>query len=148
MTAQKSPRGVAEAYADAYANLTAETLDQLMGLCADQIVFHDPFNDIVGKPKLQHLLADMFENVKSPAFEVLALYGEGRRYVLKWRFTGGMPVIGDVDFLGLSEIELNEQGLVCAHIDYWDSGPEIYAKLPVLGAAVRFVRSKLAASAR
>lgn len=148
MTANMSPRGVAEAYADAFARLTPDTLDHLMALYADDVVFHDPFNDIVGKPKLRHLLADMFENVKSPAFQVLALYGEGRSYVLKWRFTGGMPVIGDVDFLGLSEIELNEHGLVSAHIDYWDSGPEIYAKLPVLGAAVRFVRGKLSASGR
>ena len=38
------------------------------------------------------------------------------------------------------ELRFGEDGKVNYHRDYWDTGEELYAKLPLIGGAVRFLR--------
>ena len=148
MTTLPDYRMRAEAYARAHGEMTLASVDDVMALCVDGVVFHDPFNDTVGKPELRHLFVDMFKSAKNPRTEVLALFGDQLQWIIKWRFTAGLPVIGDIDVFGLTELTLDEDGLVASHIDYWDSGPAIYGRLPVVGGIVRAVRKRLAASSR
>jgi hypothetical protein len=37
-------------------------------------------------------------------------------------------------------LEFNEQGLVSVHRDYWDAAEELYEKLPLLGALMRWLK--------
>jgi hypothetical protein len=90
----------------------------------------------------------MFKTTSTPRTEVLALYGGRRMWIIKWRFTAGLPVIGDVDVTGLTELTLDEAGLVQSHIDYWDSGLAVYGRLPVVGGLIRAVRWRLSARSR
>lgn len=41
---------------------------------------------------------------------------------------------------GVSHLRFGEDGKVIYHRDYWDTGEELYAKLPLIGGAVRFLR--------
>jgi hypothetical protein len=41
-------------------------------------------------------------------------------------------------------MRLAPDGRIAYHRDYWDTGEELYAKLPVIGIAIRFLRRKLA----
>ena len=141
-------RAAAEAYARGHAEMTPATIDPVVALCADGVVFHDPFNDTVGKPALRHIFADMFKSTKNPRTTVEAVYGEGQAWMIKWRFSAGIPVVGDLDVPGVTELTLDPSGLVTRHYDYWDSGPEIYGRLPVIGAIVRAVKKRLAAASR
>jgi steroid delta-isomerase len=141
-------RAAAEAYARGHAEMTADSIDAVVALCADAVVFHDPFNDTRGKAGLRHIFADMFQSTKDPRTEVLTLCGEGPLWFIKWRFRAGLPVIGEVDVVGLTELTLDETGLVTSHVDYWDAGPVIYGRLPVVGGIVRAVRKRLAAASR
>lgn len=138
----------ARAYAQAHAALTLGTIDGLVELCSENVVFRDPFNDTVGRTALQHVLADMFAHTTAPQTHVLDIAGSGQRWFIKWRFSAGLPVVGQLDTLGLTEIELDPDGLVMAHVDYWDSGPAIYGRLPVIGRVVRHVRRRLSAASR
>ena len=45
---------------------------------------------------------------------------------------------------GCTEFELNTEGLIVLHRDYWDAAAQVYEQIPVLGAILRFLRRKLA----
>lgn len=148
MTGPVDYRASAEGYARAHGDMTPLSIDAVVALCAENVVFHDPFNDTVGRAELRQVFTDMFQSARDPRTEVLTLYGGGLDWIIKWRFTAGLPVIGDIDVLGLTELTLNEAGLVVSHLDYWDSGPAIYGRLPVVGGIVRWVRGRLSARSR
>lgn len=148
MTGSPNYRACAERYAAAHGAMTAQSIDAVVALCSDDVRFHDPFNDTRGKAELTHLFADIFKTTRDPRTEVVALFGAERTWIIKWRFRAGLPVIGVLDVIGLTELTLAEDGLVAAHLDYWDSGPAIYGRLPLVGTLVRWVRGRLAAKSR
>jgi hypothetical protein len=39
---------------------------------------------------------------------------------------------------------LDAQGLIVLHRDYWDAAEELYEKLPVVGALMRWLRRRAA----
>jgi len=43
---------------------------------------------------------------------------------------------------GASHLVLDEQGLVTLHRDYWDVAEELYEKLPVVGALMRWLKKR------
>jgi hypothetical protein len=46
---------------------------------------------------------------------------------------------------GSSQLQLAEDGRIAWHRDYWDTGEELYAKLPLLGVLIRWLQRKLRA---
>jgi len=145
MTAVPDYRGLAEAYARAHGEMRLDTVDAVLSRCAEGVAFHDPFNDTVGKAALRQVFVEMLKRARSPRTELLALYGGRRMWIVKWRHTASLPVIGAVDVSGLSELTLDDAGLVQSHIEYWDAGAVIYGRLPLVGGLVRAVRWRLSA---
>ena len=45
---------------------------------------------------------------------------------------------------GASHLVLDPQGLIVLHRDYWDAAEELYEKLPVVGALMRWLRRRAA----
>ena len=138
-------RSAIETYAKALEGADTASLDSLLDLCAETVEFRDPFNHTFTKPAFCHILEHMFKTVKGLTFEVHNIIGSDRLWVLKWTFTGTIKPFGRVEIVGLSEVALNEQGHVVRHIDYWDSGTEVYSKVPVLGPVIRLIRSRASA---
>ena len=46
---------------------------------------------------------------------------------------------------GFPRLRLFSDGQVSAHLDHWDSGMQVYARLPLLGAAIRVIARRVAA---
>ena len=90
------------------------------------------------------MLVAVRERSTDPRFETAYTLCSGRTALLKWRFRCSVRQLGDIEFDGISEIVMDDDGLITSHIDYWDAGNEIYAKVPVLGRVVDFVRRRLA----
>ena len=71
---------------------------------------------------------------------------EGDRAFLVWDFTFKVrrwqPGV-ERRIHGASYIRFDAAGKVELHRDYWDAGEELYEKLPVFGALVRWVRRKM-----
>ncbi|MGB1106503.1 MAG: hypothetical protein ACPG36_08450, partial [Candidatus Puniceispirillaceae bacterium] len=42
-----------------------------------------------------------------------------------------------LDFEGVSEVHVDEDELIAAHIDHWDSASQLLARLPVIGMLLR-----------
>ena len=133
------------AYVSFYENLSPESLECLDALCSPDVRFRDPFYDVTGIAAFRAILADMFERVDAPRFQVSDRALSGRAAYLRWVFTftpkrGGAPWRIE----GMSEVHFDRRGRVSAHLDYWDSGSQFYARLPVLGRLIGFVRKRLA----
>jgi hypothetical protein len=134
-----------DAYCAAFEQLRAETLDDLVALVADEVVFRDPFNDIAGRGPYRAVFEDMLARVRHPRFTVTDRLGAGSKWMLRWRFTGNAPGLGALDVEGTSFVTLDGAGLVVSHIDYWDASP-LFEKIPVLGGILSRLRRRLSAS--
>lgn len=145
MTPEPDLEAAVRAYVGFYESLTPETVARLDELCAPDVRFRDPFNDVTGVAAYRAILADMFDRVTGPSFEVINWACSERVAYLRWVFTflprkGGTPWRIE----GMSEVHFDGLGRVAAHLDHWDSGAQFYARLPVLRSLIRFVRRRLA----
>lgn len=137
------------AYIDFYESLTADRLGQLNKLCAPDVRFRDPFNDVTGVAAYRAVLARMFEELSAPRFEVADWALSGRVAYLRWDFTFKTRKASQTWHIeGMSEVHFDRRGRVTAHLDHWDSGGQFYARLPVLRHAINLVRKRLAVGGR
>jgi hypothetical protein len=135
----------AAAYADYFARVSPENLEELRTLCAPEVRFRDPFNDIRGQDKIIQVFAQMYEDVASPAFEVTDHAVSGSRSYMRWIFRFNNKKTGksfSVD--GMTEVHFDDAGLVTAHLDHWDVASQLYEHVPVLGFVLRKIRRRLA----
>ncbi len=141
----RDPRGGAlRAWSEAWQRLTPDTVPALVALAAADIRFRDPFHDLRGREAFDRMLRHMFATVAEPRFVVTDhALGIAAGY-LRWSFSYGRG--GEMRTIdGVSEIGFAADGLVSAHLDHWDSGMQVYAKLPLLGPAIRAIARRIAA---
>lgn len=125
-------------------NLSPATLDDIDGLISDDVRFSDPFNDVRGRAAVRAVFTHMLDQCQDLRFTITARALDGTTGLLRWRFQARVAWIGQLDFLGMSDVQMTPAGQVALHADYWDSGGPILARLPVLGAPIRFIRRRLA----
>ena len=120
-----------------------DDLDRLPLLYADDAHFKDPFNDVRGLPAVRAIFEHMFASVDAPRFAVLTALAEGDQAFLTWDFhfaTRGRPMC----IHGGTHLVFATDGRVALHRDYWDAAEELYEKLPVLGALMRWLKRRAA----
>jgi hypothetical protein len=135
------------AWAEAFVAPMPDGLDHLLSLASEDVRFADPFNDVRGKPSLAAVLTHMVETTEDPRFEILDIAASDKAGYIRWRFAFKMkrrPKGPAWRFEGMSEILIGPDGLVTAHLDHWDSGPQLLAKLPGIGWINRRVLNALA----
>ncbi len=128
-----------------FETLTPASLATLPSLYAADARFKDPFNDVRGVPAISGIFAHMFETLESPRFVVRERILQGKQCFLTWEFRfyfrrfkqGEEQVI-----LGGSHLVFDDTGLVTLHRDYWDAAEELYEKLPVVGAVMRWLKNR------
>lgn len=125
------------AYVQAWERLSPDSLDALDDVTTANVRFVDPFNDVTGRDALKAVLHHMYTTVDSPRFQVLEQAEAPGGGMLRWRFTAKVPVLGTWDVTGMSFVTLDGEGRVTTHTDYWDTGPVLWLRLPVLGAVLR-----------
>ena len=143
MTSDSGLEAALASYVAFYEGMTPDSLNRLDALCAPEVRFRDPFNDVTGVEAYRAILVRMFEDVATPRFEVVDRALSGRIAYLRWDFSfnplkGGAPW----HIEGMTELHFDEQDRVTAHLDHWDSGSQFYGRLPVLRHAVEFIRKR------
>lgn len=132
------------AYADLYTRLTRENVTEIRALCQPGIRFTDPFSTVTGVDRYEAVLRKMFDDVIEPAFAVHDHVRSVDRGYIRWTFTfrtkpGAAPWVVE----GMSEVIFGADGLIAEHMDHWDSGAQFYARLPVIGAVIRWIRGRV-----
>ena len=139
-----SPVGL-DALVNFFESITPDTVAQLGHFYDSQARFVDPFNDVQGLAAIEHIFAHMFVALHAPRFVVTARVLQGQQCFLTWdfhfrfkRFQTQTPQT----IRGASHLVFSESGLVVLHRDYWDAAQELYEKLPLVGALMRWLRKR------
>lgn len=140
----------AEHYAQQFATMTQDNYAlRIKELFSSNAYFKDPFNEVQGRDKITAIFRHMYQNLSQPSFESLNVCAQNNRAYIEWRFEFSMTEKQPKQhFVGLSRVEFNAQGQCQSHIDYWDSGPVVYQKIPFMGWFNRWVAKKLALSSQ
>jgi hypothetical protein len=134
-----------EAFIVCFKTLSIGTLPKLQKLCTPDIHFRDPFTDLHGIEPYIQLYARMLASLMDPRFVILDRAISGEVCYVRWTFRFRLPKEArERSIEGVSELRFAPDGRVAEHIDYWDSGTQVFAHIPVLGALVRFIAKRIA----
>jgi steroid delta-isomerase len=125
--------------------LTPQSLAQLADFYTADARFKDPFNDVRGPPAIRQIYAHMFTALNGPRFVVTQQIVDGAQAFLVWEFRFRFlrfDTVTEQVVRGGSQLTLTVDGRISVHRDYWDAAEELYEKLPVLGALMRWLKAR------
>jgi|APGre2960657423_1045063.scaffolds.fasta_scaffold172305_1 ketosteroid isomerase-like protein len=115
--------------------------------CADAL-FKDPFNEVQGIDAIAAIFSHMFDALIQPRFVITQQVQQGEHCFVTWNFLFAMrkfePNITQT-IRGASHLVFRlEDGVwrVAVHRDYWDAAEELYEKLPMVGALMRWLKKR------
>ena len=115
--------------------------------CADAL-FKDPFNEVQGIDAIAAIFSHMFDALIQPRFVITQQVQQGENCFVTWNFLFAMrkfePTITQT-IRGASHLVFRqEDGVwrVAVHRDYWDAAEELYEKLPMVGALMRWLKKR------
>jgi steroid Delta-isomerase len=129
---------------DLFEALTPSDVARLADYYSADARFKDPFNEVQGLAQVQRIFAHMFVALDAPRFVVRDIVVQGEQCFLTWdfmfRFKRYSRELQTVR--GGSHLVLDAAGLITLHRDYWDAAEELYEKLPLVGALMRWLKSR------
>lgn len=134
--------------ADYFERLSPEAVERIGEYYAPAAEFKDPFNQVRGVEAIARVFRHMYVQVQAPRFRVVSRMVRGDEAWLAWEFHfrfRGWHASRAQCIRGATHLRFQEDGRVVMHRDYWDSGEELFAKLPLVGRVVNFLRARLAA---
>ncbi|OYU12958.1 nuclear transport factor 2 family protein [Limnohabitans sp. WS1] len=138
-------RQATEKLATFFEALSPQSVSQLHTLYDAQARFKDPFNEVQGLPEIERIFRHMYVALDQPHFVVTGQVVDGTQAFLTWEFRFRFKRFDTTTLQavrGASHLLFNDQGLVTLHRDYWDAAEELYEKLPVVGAFMRWLKKR------
>lgn len=130
-----------QAFIDFYEGIEPSSLSRLPEIYSTQARFVDPFNDVVGIAAVERIFAHMFNTVSGVRFVITHHAQSGRNGHVVWQMQFKPHRLPKpLQIVGATHLVFDAQGRVELHRDYWDAAHELYAQLPLLGTAVRWLR--------
>lgn len=128
-----------------FEQLAPEGLAQLAQVYTDDARFKDPFNEVQGVPAIARIFEHMFRTLEAPRFVIHDVVVQGAQCFLTWDFVFRLrrPGAAEIVVRGGSHLKLAADGRIAEHRDYWDVAEELYEKLPVLGALMRWLKRRV-----
>jgi steroid delta-isomerase len=126
-----------------YESLSRQSLRSEIGkVYAANARFKDPFNDVIGLAPITAIFEHMFEQVNDPVFVVTSAMTQDGHAFLTWNFLFVMKRFSSEPqcIRGATHVQFDADGLVTIHRDYWDAAEELYEKLPLIGALMRWLK--------
>ena len=129
-----------------FEQLKPEDLPHLSRFYAADTRFKDPFNEVVGVEAVAGIFRHMFDSLDEPRFVVRDVIVQGDQAFLSWDFLFRMRRFNrDQQCIrGGSHLRFGPDGRITEHRDYWDAAEELYEKLPVVGALMRWLKKRAA----
>ncbi len=138
-----------------FETISEQSVSELAMLYDEQAYFKDPFNEVQGVAAIQGVFTAMFEQVSVPRFLVTHAVQDRAFQIpssdlsdafLVWEFTfrfKRFKVKSLQRVRGSSHLRFNRHGKIVFHRDYWDAAEELYEKVPMLGALMRFLKRRV-----
>jgi steroid Delta-isomerase len=134
-----------DAIAQFFETLSPQLLSQIPRLYAINAVFKDPFNEVQGLAAIDAIFRHMYVALDAPRFVVKERIVQGQQCFLTWDFVfrfKRFDTITEQTVRGGSHLQLDLDGKIVLHRDYWDAAEELYEKLPVLGRLMRWLKKR------
>ena len=128
-----------------FETLTEASVSKLPEYYTEDAYFKDPFNEVRGVKHIQHIFAHMYVALDKPRFIITSRIVEDNTCFLVWDFKFYMKKYHKTTeqvIRGGSHLILNSEGKIVSHRDYWDAAEELYEKLPVVGALMRWLKNR------
>ena len=127
---------------EAFERLQPADVERLGELYAGDARFKDPFNEVQGVAAIQQVFRHMFVALDVPRFVIRDVVCDGDQCFLSWDFLFRMRRWRSEEqcIRGGTHLRLAADGRILEHRDYWDAAEELYEKLPLLGALMRWLK--------
>ncbi len=133
-----------------YSDLARKEWAELDEIYANDVCFRDPIHELHGRANLYHYLVDLCSQVTDCRFDYLdQVVLNGTAYI-KWDMYFSHPKFKarkTIKVRGVSQVEFDERG-VFFHEDFYDMGAMVYENIPLFGAGVRWLKSRLGKTPR
>jgi len=128
-----------------FERLAPADLPRLAEIYAPDARFKDPFNEVRGVPAIARIFEHMFRTLDAPRFVIRDVIVQGDQCFLSWDFVFRMRRFNGAEqtIRGASHLQLARDGRIAMHRDYWDAAEELYEKLPVVGALMRWLKRRV-----
>ena len=128
-----------------FESLAPSDLVRLVRFYAQDASFKDPFNDVRGVDAVRRVFEHMFDTLAEPRFVVHDIVVQDDQCFLTWDFEFRLRRrrAAPMRIRGSSQLRLAADGRIAHHRDYWDAAEELYEKLPLLGALMRWLKRRL-----
>ena len=137
----------AERFAEGFAALNKDNLEQLAELYHDDMVFTDPLHTIQGLAAMRDYCANLYANVRHIDFTFHHCQQlSDTEAVLRWTMTFQHPRLQrgkPIAVEGCSFVQFRGDK-VYRHRDYFDAGALLYEHLPLLGRLIAWLKRRLA----
>jgi hypothetical protein len=140
------PRAAVARVVAFYEHLAPADLARLGQIYAADAYFRDPFNEVRGLPAIRRIFAGMFEDLDACRFRILETVVADEGALLTWDMTFRFrrfrrDVVQTIH--GATHLRFDGAGRVAYHRDYWDAADELYAKLPLIGPLMRWLKRRV-----
>ncbi|MEO0444349.1 MAG: nuclear transport factor 2 family protein [Pseudomonadota bacterium] len=132
------------AFKQYYEEFHQRSFDELDAIYADDVVFTDPIHVIRGREPLKIYFEGMCRNLTACHFDFMDEVIMGSRACYKWEMHYKHPTIKQnqpLKLTGATFITFSDK--IESHEDFYDMGAMLYEKLPLMGSAIRMIKSRL-----
>ena len=129
-----------------YERLAPADVDRLDALYAPDAYFRDPFNEVRGLREIRRIFSQMFEHLADARFTFADEAVDERGAFLTWDMTFRIRRLSPAEVRrihGATHLRFAPDGRIAYHRDYWDAADELYAKLPLIGPVMRWLKRRL-----
>ncbi len=131
---------------DYFERLSPDGLARLGEVYTDDALFKDPFNEVQGLAAIGGVFEHMYRSLQAPRFVVHRAVAEGDHAFLTWDFLFRLrrfDTAREQCVRGATHLVFAADGRVEQHRDYWDAAEELYEKLPLAGALMRWLKRRV-----
>jgi steroid Delta-isomerase len=128
-----------------FESLTPQSVGAMGNYYAVDAYFKDPFNEVRGLQEVQRIFSHMYVALNEPCFMVTNTVMQGDQCFIVWDFKFRLKRFDTnttQTVRGCSHLHFDANGRIQMHRDYWDAAEELYAKLPVIGALMRWLQKR------
>lgn len=95
--------------------------DQTYSIYSEDVYFKDPMNEFRGRDRYHAMLGFIETWFRHPQMDLHDIQQNGNAIRTDWtlNWTTPLPWQPRIHIPGWSELTLNDDGLICSHVDYW-----------------------------